>query len=369
MANTWCLWKDYFDAIDSGLIDSDVYGTWSVMTPDRSKTEYGQIASRINGVTVKNMYGTFYGCEKMTKAPKIPSTVTAMTGAFYGCKALKTAPVLPKNVQRIMLTFAECTSLHGDVVINITLDKSHHWLYSDTFMRTTNKINLVGKTPEEDLILIAKASDNKNITVNGKAVDFGPTVDEKLAELKNTVSFAQNKYALEALPYFSKPEEISLDEMIWFCFYHDIIDNISDYWVRKDDNNNEYYLIPTSVFDDVTVDVFGCILHYSSMTWTSTHVSDVWEARYDKTNNAIELIEYPYGSGSEGGPEIIDYIRIDDDTYQVDIGWYYPESEKPTDPNAVFYEVNDYYMVCSDFEKLICKYNEGKWRVVSYSKR
>lgn len=369
MANTWCLWKDYFDAIDSGLIDSDVYGTWSVMTPDRSKTEYGQIASKINGVTVKNMYGTFYGCEKMTKAPKIPSTVTAMTGAFYSCKALKTAPVLPKNVQRIMLTFAECTSLQGDVVINITLDKSHHWLYSDTFMRTTNNINLIGETSEEDLILIAKASDNKNITVNGKKVDFGPTVDEKLAKLKNTVSFAQNKLALEALPYFSKPEEISLDEMIWFCFYHDIIDNISDYWVRKDDNDNEYYLIPTSVFDEITLDVFGCIFHYSSMTWTTTHDSGNWEAKYDATNNAIELKEYPYGSGSEGGPEIIDYIRIDDDTYQVDIGWYYPKSEKPTAPNPVYYEVNGYYMVCTDFEKIICKYNGTKWRVVSYSKR
>ncbi|MBR6502361.1 MAG: sigma-70 family RNA polymerase sigma factor [Clostridia bacterium] len=168
----WVLWKDAFDSGDSGLIESDAFGAWSVMVNDRTKTSYGEVVSKINGKPIKTLYATYYFCENMTTAPKIPSTVTAMTASYYGCASLTTAPVIPSNVERMMITFRYCTALSGDVVINATLDKSLEWFYSQTFGETTQKINLTGATPEEDLILIAKASNNHNITVNGKAVNF-----------------------------------------------------------------------------------------------------------------------------------------------------------------------------------------------------
>ena len=168
----WYLWKDNFDSGDSGLIESDAFGSWSVMVADQTKTSYGVIASEINGKPIKTLYATFYECVNMTEAPKIPSTITAMTATYNRCIALEKAPVIPSNVERIMMSFMNCMALSGDVVINAKLDKSLEWFYTDTFSGTGNKINLTGETPEEDLILIAKGSNNKNITVNGKEIDY-----------------------------------------------------------------------------------------------------------------------------------------------------------------------------------------------------
>lgn len=195
--DTWHLWKDNFDSGDSGLIESDVFGSWSVMVADQTKTSYGIIASKINGKPIKTLYATFYGCVNMTEAPKIPSTITAMTAAYNGCSALRTAPVIPSNVERIMMSFMNCTSLTGDVVINAKLDKSLKWFYTDTFSDTVGKINLTGNTPEEDLILIAKGSNNKNITVNGKRVDYD-NISEK--PIDQPVDESQN------MGYFTVPE-------------------------------------------------------------------------------------------------------------------------------------------------------------------
>lgn len=371
MANTWCLWKDYFDAIDSGLIDSDVYGTWSVMTPDRSKTEYGQIASRINGVTVKNMYGTFFGCEKMTKAPKIPSTVTAMTGAFYGCKALKTAPILPKNVQRIMLTFAECTSLQGDVVINITLDKSYHWLYSDTFMRTTNNINLVGETPEEDLILIAKASDNKNITVNGKAVDYSPGEAEILSSLKDKFKALMSPLKFSRLPYFSNVNEITSANAFWCAFWS--LNDLTQYQTGSgvgSEGIEFYYSIPISSIDNETKKYFGKVFDYSAIKGEADPYCQVYTADYNPTNHTIDIVECG-GAGDPYHPEVTECIKLDDSTYQVNISWYDGSSEPPNSNEKDWYqsEDGDSYWIADRWEKMIVKYVDGDWTIQSYSER
>jgi len=175
----WLMWEDNFDSGDSGMIESDAFECWSVMVKDRSKEDYGHIVTHINNKPIKALYATFYGCEKMKTAPEIPSTITAMTSTYYGCTSLEKAPEIPANVERIMMTFRDCTALTGDVVINARLDKSLEWFYSDTFTGTLKKINLTGKTSEEDLILIAKASDNRNITVNGKKVLYDNTVVSK----------------------------------------------------------------------------------------------------------------------------------------------------------------------------------------------
>ncbi len=365
----WYLWKDYFDPIDSGLIDSDVYESWTVVAIDNTKKYYGTIASKINGVDVKNMYATFYYCENMVEAPAIPRSVTAMTASYYNCKSLKKAPVIPKNVKRIMLTFAECTSLEGDVIINATIDKSHYWLYSDTFLHTKNKINLKGATPEEDLILIAKQSDNTNITVNGKKVDYDKKVDTKFQALKSAAWFCSNKYALTALPYFSKPEDITDDQLVWFCLYYGIIDDITKYSFAIDAEGFEYFMVPITVLDNITLNVFAGTKEYSYLNETYCSFSDAWKAYFDKENNAIVYVLMPYGSGGPGGPEVVDYIKISDEKYQVNITWYDPSDEKPTDANADYYELDNYYMVANGYEKMVFEYLGGEWKAVSYSKR
>ncbi|MBO5928736.1 MAG: sigma-70 family RNA polymerase sigma factor, partial [Clostridia bacterium] len=193
----WYLWKDGFDSGDSGVIESDVFGAWSIMVKDQTQASYGEVVSKINGKPIKTLYATYYYCENMTEAPKIPSTITAMTASYYGCTSLTTAPVIPESVERIMVTFRGCTALSGDVEINATLDKSLEWYYSDTFGETTGNINLVGSTPESDLILIAKASNNRNITVNGKTVNYNKVSVESgdTQENENTDTIPENDVA------------------------------------------------------------------------------------------------------------------------------------------------------------------------------
>ncbi len=371
----WWLWGEVFDAGDSGMIDSDVYGVWTVMTYDRTKTEYGQIASYVNGRPVTNMYATFYYCDKMTEAPVIPPTITAMTGTFYGCKSLKTAPVIPENVERFMLVFRECTALEGDIVFNAKMDKSLEWFYSEAFTGTTAPLNLVGKTPEEDLILIAKASDNKNITVNGKKVEYTVSDEQKIAMLKSKADFGNKKYALSALSYFTDVNKISPKEIVWFCLYESIIDDIQKYYQSVDEQNNEYFLVPLSIIDEITTKYFGKVYDLSSLFEYFGDDMGTWDARYVPIMNSRDAIEFvlkPNGAGGPDHPEVKDYIKIDDTTYQVNISWYDASSEPPKANETDWYQVEDdptTYWIAYQFEKMIFKFVDGDWVLKSYSAR
>lgn len=215
----WHLWKDGFDSGDSGVIESDVFDAWSVMVKDQTKSSYGEVVSKINGKSIKTLYATYYGCKNMTESPKIPSTITAMTASYYGCTSLKSTPIIPTNVERIMVAFRDCTSLTGDVKINATLDKSLEWFYVDVFSGTKGTINLVGTTPEDDLILIAKASDNRNITVNGKTVDYdNVSVDEDNSQ-ENENSDDTNKDVVEDVACAHDTVETIFDN-IMFTWSH-----------------------------------------------------------------------------------------------------------------------------------------------------
>lgn len=168
----WMLCKDIPTPSDSGVTKEDITACWLPMVADRSKESYGPLVSEINGRPIGVLWMTFYGCKSMTVAPEIPEGVTSVSVAFYDCSSLKTAPVIPASVKRLMGTFQNCTSLSGDVEIRANLDKSTFWNYESTFANTKNPINLVGTTPEADLILIADEPTNRRITVNGKTISF-----------------------------------------------------------------------------------------------------------------------------------------------------------------------------------------------------
>ncbi len=275
--NPWCLWDDYFDPIDSGMKDSDVYETWSVRVKDNTKERYGTILSSINGVAVKNLYATFFECKNLKVAPKIPKTVTAMTATFYGCESLKTAPALPRNVCRIMLTFAGCTALSGDVTLNVTLDKSYEWLYSDTFTGTVNAINLKGCTPEEDLILIAKASDNQKITVLGKAVDYSGVFGDQANP--NQDIFGQ-------LPSFDQLSNIKPAEVFWLVFFN--MNDPEKYIVVDTDTYTEFR-IPAQDIKAISNAYFGQDIFtesfksdYSNADYFVTYSGDYFSVYFEK---------------------------------------------------------------------------------------
>lgn len=97
---------------------SEYYGTeWHVKVKDNSKTEYGEILSEIAGKPMTNMYSTFEGCESLTTAPAIPSSVTDIRVTFECCKSLTTAPAIPNSVTDMSFTFSQCPSLTTAPVI------------------------------------------------------------------------------------------------------------------------------------------------------------------------------------------------------------------------------------------------------------
>ena len=407
----WHLWKDGFDSGDSGLIESDAFGAWSVVVTDRTKTSYGEVVSKINGKPIKILYATYYYCENMTAAPKIPSTITSMTASYYGCSSLTVPPVIPSNVERMMITFRYCTALSGDVVINATLDKSLEWFYSQTFGETTQKINLTGATPEEDLILIAKASNNPNLTVNGKfytkadlddvtesddttntdnALDNNESADDKtdtdesnnneqpevMTEydlVESTANDYVSRLFYSGLQNFSSVSDVTYSKAFWFAFFG--VDK-EPYYVDTSADGARYYEIPVSVFTTETKNIFG--REYDFTNLYEYDPMGTWQVGYTPVNGGEDVIiaVSQGGAGSDFHPEITKLTTLGNNQYQANISWYSASGEKPTDGNSDYY-CDEYgtYWIASAWEQMILETVQEKVgnttylrvRIVSYT--
>ena len=93
---------------------------------------------------VRDMEGTFSGCSSLTDAPEIPDSVRDMDSTFGNCISLKTAPVIPESVTDMWGTFKGCSSLTGNIEINANLES-----YGKCFEGVdTSKITLIGTSNE-----------------------------------------------------------------------------------------------------------------------------------------------------------------------------------------------------------------------------
>ena len=77
------------------------------LTANYSLEAYNEIATTLNGKPIVSV--DMSNCTKMTRAPKIPDTVTTLS--FKGCSALTYAPVLPSNIVNLDSCFQNCTRL------------------------------------------------------------------------------------------------------------------------------------------------------------------------------------------------------------------------------------------------------------------
>lgn len=86
---------------------------WTVYVLDKTKTEYGEIRSSINGRDVMVMNETFKNCTNLTVAPAIPNSITSMDDTFAGCTALTDVSkvVIPSTALYLERCFYNCTSL------------------------------------------------------------------------------------------------------------------------------------------------------------------------------------------------------------------------------------------------------------------
>ena len=84
---------------------------WSAIVVDKTKTNYGEILSSINGEDLTNLVSTFSECDSLVTAPVIPNTVIDMFYTFCYCEKLEEAPIIPNGVINMNSTFSNCTSL------------------------------------------------------------------------------------------------------------------------------------------------------------------------------------------------------------------------------------------------------------------
>jgi hypothetical protein len=167
----------------------DSIASWRVFAKDKTKTEYGELLTKIAGEPVKSMaqcfvdctalttaptipdsvtslWGTFMGCTNLTKAPVIPEGVTGLSYAFSGCTNLTTAPIIPSSVTMMYATFQNCTALTGSITINvISIDDimMNDSYYGECFAGTTQPIVLTGSSTH--LNTLASTATNGNVTV------------------------------------------------------------------------------------------------------------------------------------------------------------------------------------------------------------
>ena len=85
---------------------------WGVRVLDKTKTEYGPMLESVYNKPIF-LNSTFGRCTNLTKAPKIPSTVTTLINTFIECKSLTVAPDLSECTQlkNMYYTFYNCSSL------------------------------------------------------------------------------------------------------------------------------------------------------------------------------------------------------------------------------------------------------------------
>lgn len=278
----WMLCKDIPTPSDSGVTQEDISGCWLPMVSDRTKTRYGPIETQINGKPIGALWMTFYGCKNMTVAPEIPDGVTSISVAFYDCVSLKTAPRIPESVERMMSTFQNCSSLTGDVEIHANLNKRSLWSYYATFANTQHPINLTGTTPEEDLFLLAEEDTNRQITVNGKAVDL----------TRQDVLNAAGKLMVvleSSTGYFSSVEELigrereGIREAAYYALF------MKGTYETMEDNGYKY------VFDAVDLEVFCRKAFNDNYNWQELSREQEY---FHKATNTVRVSGVPVGNGT-----------------------------------------------------------------------
>lgn len=99
--------------------------------------------------TVTNLYATFKNATGLTSAPEIPSGVTNMDWTFSGCSSLLMPPELPSVLTNMTNTFGDCTALQEvPVVIPSGVSRMTMTYYGCTSLKLAPSVPLTVKTME-----------------------------------------------------------------------------------------------------------------------------------------------------------------------------------------------------------------------------
>ena len=130
--------------------------------------QYIKIDGEDDFYPVTDMRMTFRSCDNLVIAPAIPETVKNMgdgAGTFWDCINLTTAPTIPSGVTEMYGTFYGCTKLTGKLIINANPAKPTSYYNCLNNAATADDANLIvsGLSTVLDEIIATK-SDNSHIT-------------------------------------------------------------------------------------------------------------------------------------------------------------------------------------------------------------
>ena len=210
-----------------------------------------------------------------------------------------------------------------------------------------------------------------NSTTNNTSSEKTPTDAEMLESLKTKFAGMSNTIKFSALPYFESTDKLAPSSAFWYTLYG--LDNIDQY-KGSAVGAETVYVIPISDIDKASQSNFGRTYDYSAISNEGDPYVGMYTATYvpkSETEPAVMFITVGGGGGDPGSPEGREFIKIDDTTYQVNISWYEPSSEKPDDTVKDWYQSEDdpsTYLIAYRWEKMILKYVDGNWQMVSYLK-
>jgi hypothetical protein len=87
---------------------------WEVAVNDTTKKMYAQIPDELYGKPIISINGTYWGCDSMILAPKIPKYVIDASMAFAYCQKLRIIPILPEGIQFASGIFENTNALFYD---------------------------------------------------------------------------------------------------------------------------------------------------------------------------------------------------------------------------------------------------------------
>ena len=215
------------------------------------------------------------------------------------------------------------------------------------------------------------SNSSTNSTTNNTSSEKTPTDAEMLESLKTKFAGMSNTIKFSALPYFESTDKLAPSSAFWYTLYG--LDNIDQY-KGSAVGAETVYVIPISDIDKASQSNFGRTYDYSAISNEGDPYVGMYTATYvpkSETEPAVMFITVGGGGGDPGSPEGREFIKIDDTTYQVNISWYEPSSEKPDDTVKDWYQSEDdpsTYLIAYRWEKMILKYVDGNWQMVSYLK-
>ena len=311
---------------------------------------------------------------KIAAMPLVTKIVAGIVAATIVIGGTATAILLsgdnndiPAGNQSIVSTNNGTTSTSSDTTSDTSTNTSSESSSTDTTTSdgtSSTESNITNSNPSTN-------STTNNSSTNNTSSEKTPTDAEMLESLKTKFAGMSNTIKFSALPYFESTDKLAPSSAFWYTLYG--LDNIDQY-KGSAVGAETVYVIPISDIDKASQSNFGRTYDYSAISNEGDPYVGMYTATYvpkSETEPAVMFITVGGGGGGLGLPEGREFIKIDDTTYQVNISWYEPSSDKPDDTVKDWYQSEDdpsTYLIAYRWEKMILKYVDGNWQMVSYLK-